>query len=509
MRTRYKSGVDRGQPALLPPRLDDLVGADNRVRAIDAYVEALDLGRLGFVMPGSSGGRGQPPYAPGDLLKLYLYGYLHRTRSSRLLAREARVNVEAMWLVRGLCPGYRTIGDFRAANAAALKAANRDFVLLCRDLGLFGGTLAAIDGSFFRGDASKASIVTKTRLEAALAALDRDIAGYIGGLDAADAGDGDGDGEEMAGDADGAGKIATAMARRAALAADLAALEASGQTQLSRTDPDARLLSKNGASVAGYNVQCAVDDRHNLIAASAVTGDGNDAGQLAAMAQAAREATGTQTVVADAGYWNGEELKACEDAGIEAFVPAPDKSGRLEREGRFGVDAFVWDGARDVHVCPAGADLVASSALKRNGGKLYRRFASRAETCARCPLRTRCLKPGARRREVLRWEHADTLDRHRVRMAGAEAKAIVRRRGAIVEHPFGTLKCRAGWRHFLVRGRAKVEGEWSLMALAYNFSRAVTILGPGGFASALAARLRACLAVFLRPVCEGARAQPA
>jgi len=276
----FKTGQNRTQASFLPPRIEDYVGPDNPVRAIEAYVGSLDLAALGFGHAGAAGGVGQPPYDPADLLKLYLYGYLNQVRSSRRLEREARRNVELIWLLKGLVPGYRTIGDFRKDNRDALKATNRDFVLLARALGLLGGELVAIDGAFFHGDASKASIVTATRLEQQLAALERDIEAYGAALETNDAAEAARPASAARPGEEIAQQLAALLAKRARAAAELAQLAASGETQLSRTDADARLLSKPGQTVAGYNVQIAVDDRHKLIVASEVVNDGNDTGQL-------------------------------------------------------------------------------------------------------------------------------------------------------------------------------------------------------------------------------------
>src|SRR5271167_4091251 len=327
----FKAGDCREQGRLFPARTDDYVGRDNSVRAIDAYVCSLDLARLGFKHADGGGGAGQPAYDPADLLKLYLYGYLNQVRSSRRLEREARRNVEVMWLLHGLAPGYRTIGNFRKDNRAALKAANREFVLLARELNLLAGELVAIDGAFFHGDASKGSIVTSKRLMGQLAAVERDIEAYGAALDANDALEASsGLAEEPTGE-HVAGKMAALVEKRARIKADLDQLEGSGETQLSRTDPDARLLSKNGQVVAGYNVQIAVDSKHKLIVASEVVNDGNDTGQLHAMALAAKEALGVETLqaTADVGYYNGEMLRACEADAIAAYVPEADKNNRL------------------------------------------------------------------------------------------------------------------------------------------------------------------------------------
>lgn len=483
----FKTGSCREQQSLLPPRMDDYVGPDNPVRAIDAYVCSLDLADLGFKHAKGGGGAGQPAYDPADLLKLYLYGYLNQVRSSRRLEREAGRNVEVMWLLRGLVPGYRTIGNFRKDNRDALKRANREFVLLARELGLLAGELVAIDGAFFHGDASKGSIVTSKRLAERLAAVERDIEAYGAALDANDAAEassvlGTATGEDIG------GKMAALVEKRAQIKADLAQLEDSGETQLSQTDPDARLLSKNGQVVAGYNVQIAVDSEHKLIVASEVVNDGNDSGQLHATAVAAKEALGVETlqVTADVGYYNGETLRACEADGIVAYVPEADKNNRLAKQGRFTLKDFVYDPRQDLYRCPAAAELRPMQSRKQDvGGKWHVRYAALQSVCSVCPLRSRCLTDKARRREVYRWEHQDVIDRHRARMAEAEANTMMRRRAALAEHPFGTLKCRAGYRHFLLRGFDKVRGEWSLMALCYNFSRLLSILGMDQFLAAL------------------------
>ena len=477
----FKTGVSREQPSFLPARVEDYVDANNLVRAIEVFVDKLDLEEFGFVVPAAAGGAGQPPYHPGDLLKLYIYGYLFRIRSSRALARELGRNLELIWLLRGLRPCFRTIATFRKDNWAALKAVNREFVLMMRELDLVGGEVVAVDGAFFHGDASRGSIKTQRRLAEELAKVDRDFEDYGAVLAKNDAAEATQDRAGEAGPNSGGEiekKVAALMAKREALRADLARLEASGQTQLSQTDPDARLLSKNGRVVAGYNVQIAVDDKHKLIVASEVVNDGNDTGQLHAMAKAAKEELDVTalTVLADTGYYNGGELKACEDDGIVAYVPQAKRTARLEAQGRISHEAFVYDAEKDAYRCPADKLLTPSEGRKTNtGGRIEIRYTSRKADCDACVLRARCLSAKTPTRTVYRWEHEAVLERHRARMKTAAGR--MRRRGAIVEHPFGTLKCRAGYRHFLLRGFDKVRGEWSLMALCYNFSRVLSIVG--------------------------------
>jgi len=499
----FKGGACRDQLGFLPPSMDDYVGRDNPVRAIDAFVCGLDLRQLEFRNAQYDGGPGQPPYDPADLLKLYLYGYLNRVRSSRGLAREAERNIEVIWLLGGVRPGYRTIANFRKSNGRALKAANRNFVVLMRELGLVGGTLIAIDGAFFDGDASKASIKSRKRLGEELAAIDRHIEAYQREIEAGDAQEektsspADGDGRKAD---DVARKMAALMEKRARRQATLELLEQSGETQLSTTDADARRLSKRGQVVVGYNVQIAVDKEYKLIVASEVVNDGNDTGQLFARAEAAKEALEVETleVVADAGYYNGPVLKQCEDNGIVAYVPAVKRTARLEAQGRFTHENFAYEAAQNVYRCPAGMSLLPTKTPKINGGRRETVYLSRKATCDACPLRTRCLSPKARTRTIYRWEHEDVIERHSLRMEQAGDR--MSRRASLAEHPFGTLKCRAGYRHFLVRGFSKVRGEWSLMALCYNFGRVLSILGFDGFMRGLARLTRAILRILVRTI---------
>jgi transposase len=456
----FKTGTCREQDSFLPPRIEDYVEPDNPVRAIEAFVCGLDLLGLGFRHADYDGGPGQPPYAPADLLKLYLYGYLNRVRSSRNLAREAERNLEVIWLLKALRPGYRTIASFRSDNCKALKAANRQFVVLMRELGLVSAKLVAIDGAFFHGDASKASIKSRKRLEAELVAIDRDIEAYHREVEVNDAQEKARSSSDGGRGGDVAEKVAALMEKRARTQSDLKRLEQSGEAQLSRTDADARLLSKSGQVVSGYNVQIAVDEKHKLI-----------------VAKAAKEALEVETleVVADAGYFDGPALKQCEDNGIVAYVPPATRTGRLQAQGRFTHEDFGYDATQNAYRCPAGALLLPTKTPKINGGRRETVYLSRKSACNGCALRARCLGPKARTRAIYRWEPHDVIDRHCERMRHAADQ--ISQRKSLVEHPFGTLKCRAGYRHFLVRGFDKVRGDWSLMALCYNFARTLTILG--------------------------------
>jgi transposase len=325
---RYKSASNRQQISLLPPSIEDYVHETNPVRAIDAYVDTLDLAKQGF--QNSSGGvcAGQPAYPPKALLKLYLYGYLNKVRSSRRLESETHRNLEVIWLVGGLRPGYKTIADFRKNNSSALTASNRDFVLLCKELQLFGGETLGIDGSFFKADASKASIYTEDKLHKQLQQLEQKINAYQEQLALQDEADSQAGLGSLVEDRQLAEKITALKAKQAAKLALQKRLAESGAKQLSTVDPDARLLSKRGQTMAGYNAQIAVDAKHKLIVAEAVTQDGNDSQQLIPMTNKAQDilASKNLSVLADSGYYEGNQIKHCEDRQITAYVAISDRS---------------------------------------------------------------------------------------------------------------------------------------------------------------------------------------
>ena len=272
------------------------------------------------------------------------------------------------------------------------------------------------------------------------------------------------------GGGDIAQKMAALMAKRAQAQAELDRLEASGETQLSRTDADARLLTKNGQTVAGYNVQIAVDDKHKLIVASEVVNDGNDTGQLYKMAKAAKEALGAETLqaVADVGYYNGATLKACEDDGIVAYVPQAKRTGRLQAQGRFSHEDFTYEAAANVYRCPAGSLLQPTKGRKNNtGGRIEIRYMSRKATCDACPLRGRCVTDKTPTRTVYRWEHEDVIERHRARMKDAGCTDAPPRRlgGASLRHAqmprrLSPLPCAR-----LQQGARRVEPDGALLQL--------------------------------------------
>lgn len=481
MPRKHKEGVDRQVENGLPTRLDDWVESDNPVRALDAYVDGLDLSALGFdrTAPNPTAA-GQPAFPPQALLKLFVYGYLNRIRSSRALEKECVRNLEVIWLLRGLRPGYGTIAAFRRRNADALRRVSSELLARCRAFHLVGGERVAVDGSHFNGNVSDKSFRSVSTLE-------EDIQRLADTLDARravpSADPEDLEASARVHDADVRREDLRALeARKTAKEDVLGTLKASGETQVSRTDPDARLLNKRGQTTAGYSVQIVVDARHKLIVADDVVQDRNDLGQLYPMLKRAKAALGVETLEgkADRGYFNLSQIARCEADGITVYVPEPARGGRQHRGGRYPPEAFQYRPDEDAYRCPADQRLTRRGSPRDAHGSLIQRYAASETSCRACRLRDQCITAQSTCRELYRHEHEALLQAHRRRMA--DNPGAMRERSLLAEHPFGTLKCRAGWTHFLVRGLDKVRGEWSLMALAYNFTRAMNGLGRAVFA---------------------------
>jgi transposase len=464
----YIEGVDRDQQVLFPEVLDDYVGAENPVRFIDAFVASLDLTALG-VHRATAPATGRPPYDPADLLRLYIYGYLYRLRSSRKLEQETHRNVELMWLLHKLTPDFKTIADFRRDNPRALKAVCREFTLLCKQLDLFGGQLVAIDGSKFRAVNSKERNFTGPGLERLLRGIEARIVEYLGELDKQDQVEADTPTPTATALQE---KIAALRTRRDTYNALLTQLTESGDTQLSLTDAESRSMKVRGGVDVCYNVQTAVDDKHKLIIAHDVTNHVTDRDCLSPMAKAANEVVGAADlqVIADQGYYNGPEIAACLDAGITPTVPRPITSANAKL-GLFTKDDFTYEAPSDRYRCPAGEILTYRfSTVEQGRGMRY--YSTSA--CRGCALKARCTRNKESRR-ITRWEQEGILDAMEQRLnAHPELRA---RRKAIVEHPFGSMKRGMDQGYFLMRGLEKVKSEFSLTVLAYNLKRVINLVG--------------------------------
>ena len=461
------SGFDRSQLLLLPEAVDDYIGADNPVRFIDAFVDGLDLAAAGFarVAPKATG---RPGYAPGDLLKLYIYGYLNRVRSSRRLEAECHRNIEVIWLLRTLKPDFKTIADFRADNRDAFKAVFRQFILLCKRLDLFGRELLAVDGTRIKAVNNKDRNFTRNSLEKFIKAADERLEEYLQRLDEGDAAESGMGGARTKNLAE---KIEALRNKRGYYAALLAKMERTGEVQVSLTDPDSRAMAAHTKVGVGYNIQVAVDAKNKMIVEQAVTNQVVDMGLLTQTAEPARAILDVATidVVADRGYFKIEDIEACENAGCVPFVPKPQR-GSSVREGFFRKDEFRYDPKRDVFICPAGQILASRYESKLRELKKID-YANRA-ACLVCPIRSRCTNGY---RKVSRLENEAVLDRMAARLK-ARPEVLDRRRET-VEHPFGSIKQWMNQGAFLMKGLDKVRAEFSLTALVYNLRRALNILG--------------------------------
>jgi transposase len=467
---RFLVGADRGQSTLLPECLDEWIDESNPVRAVDAFVDALDLGKLGFegVVPEVTG---RPSYHPSALLKLYIYGYLNRVQSSRRLQRETGRNLEVIWLLGRLVPDDKTIADFRKDNGSAIRKVCAQFVALCRDMGLLTKASVAIDGSKFKAVNNRDRNFTRAKVERRRAQLEESVARYLSQLDTADLQE---PSEALAAKTahlkEKLAKLESEMQRLAAMEKQMLA---SPDQQISLTDPDSRSMatSGRGSGVVGYNVQVAVETEHHLIVTHEVTNSGSDRAQLANMGRQAREALGVDKLeaVADRGYYNSTEIKACDDAGVAVTLPKPMTSG-AKSDGRFGKQDFVYNAAEDVYRCPAGEKLAYRMTTEQDG-KMMRRYWTNA--CPNCLLKSKCTTGNERR--IPRWEHEHVLEATQKRLD--ENPQAMRARRETVEHPFGTLKMRMGATHFLMKRLPKVATEMALHVLAYNLTRVMNIVG--------------------------------
>ena len=472
---QHKRGIARTQTALLPPAVEDYVGAHALVRVIDRYVDGLDMAALGFKksVPVSEG---RPPYAPDDLLKLYLYGYWNRVRTSRKLEAECRRNLEMMWLLGQLVFDHKTIAQFRRENAQAFQAVCAQFVQFLRGAQLVGGEapVVAVDGSKFKASASKASLVSAEQAAKQRARIGQRVAQYLAQMDEADTQ------EAAEGEPDRA-HIAAALEQlrrrddqlqqaQTQLAAHAEAGTGKKQTpRVGLTDPNCVMLRASGTTgIAGYNVQQAVDAKHKLIVAHAVTTERNDHASLEPMASQAQQSLGAEsmTVLADTGYMNGAQAAACEARGITPVVPMQEAVNPRGQD-LYPKSQFIYDPATNTYRCPAGALLERYKRDRKAQTDYYWTSA-----CARCEKKPLCTR--SKRRSIARSWHADAAERAHERTR--RNPRFMRLRSAVAEHPFGNLKAMMPG-GFLLRTLPKVKGEMAIAVLTYNLKRTLSILG--------------------------------
>lgn len=473
----FIEGENRYQSTLFPERIDDYVDEDSAARVIDVFIDRLDLSGLGFKTEPADTGR--PGYSPVTLLKIFVYGYMNKVHSSRRLEAEARRNVELMWLTGRLAPDFKTIADFRKDNGEAIRLVCREFVMLCRKLNLFANAFVAIDGAKFKAVNTRDKNFTKAKLKRRLQQIDESIDRYLNQIASADRQESGAATNKSQRLKDKISALEKEMDRLKKLEVRL---HAEPDQQISLTDPDARSMatSGRGTGMVGYNVQAAVDTQHHLIVAHEVTRDGHDRHQLYRMAVQAKAAMGVDAldVVADRGYFKGEEVMACDQDNITAYLPRP-LSSSSTKKGLFNKRDFIYHADDDEYECPAGDRLIWRFATEEHGQVIHKYWSS---NCPSCAMKGRCTT--GKNRRVARWEHEHVVEALDARLEREPERMRIRRSTA--EHPFGTLKCWMGYTHFLTKTVPKVSTEMSLHVLAYNMKRMINILGTRRLIEAIA-----------------------
>ena len=473
----FIAGTCRNQVTLFPECLDSYIAEENNIQVIDAFVDGLDLSRLGFkTVPANTG---RPAYHPSTMLKLFVYGYLNRIQSSRRLEREAGRNVELMWLLGRLAPDFKTIADFRKDNSKGIKNMCRSFIGLCREMNMFTDVIVAIDGSKFKAVNSKENNYTPKKLQFHIARVEKHIDRYLEQL-----GDSDKEDERATDGAPVKDKIAWLKKRLVELQVLEEEVNNHPEKQLSTIDPDSRLMKTQGMTrIVCFNVQNAVDNKHHLIVAHEVTNK-QDRGQLCHMAKQVQTALRRKsiTIVADKGYYSGPDIKDTQDAGMVALVPKGDTSGS-EKKGIFNRSLFKYDSSKDVYICPANEELkYRYSSVEK--GLTIKRYHLDVMTCRACSMKPQCSKSKTPRR-ISRWEHQDEIDPMDDLLTSSPGMMLLRKQ--TVEHPFGTIKAWMGATHFLTRGLKSVGTEMNLHVLAYNLKRMISIHGQEKLIAAMAA----------------------
>jgi len=488
----FISGADRSQIILLPDSVDGYIDDNNAVRVIEAYINSLDLNALGFAKSAPND-MGRPMYAPQDLLKLYLYGYMNRVRSSRRLEIETKRNLEVIWLMRKLSPDHKTIARFRHDNPVALKNVFKDFVKLCIRLGLYGKELVAVDGSKFKAVNAKDCNFNVKKLNERIARLDAKIEKYLQQMEEVDKQD---DADKSIKSAEEVQRIISELAQRKAGYQSFAEeLKESGESQKSLTDPDSRLMMANGKMDICYNVQTVTDSKNKLLVGFEVTNEAVDKNQLERMSDLAINILEQKelNVTADVGYDSATEVARCLMKGIVPHVAGSDYDVCLPTDD-FSVNEItshtngrsVYLADRNVAVCPMGKVLYPGGYKKRGGKALFYNF----RACAACPCK--CTVERYKKFEITmdKAVFKKTYDDKNLlvkQIRVAADKEIVRQRKSIAEHPFGTVKRTMDAGYLLTRGFQNVSGEFSLTFLAYNLKRALNILGTSRMLKAIKA----------------------
>ena len=465
---KFIQGIPRQQAVLFTTCLDDAIEAENEVRLIDVFVDSLKLADYGFTLDQVENGR--PAYHPATLLKLFIYGYLNRMRSSRQLEKECKRNIEVMWLMNSLQPDHNTIANFRKDNPRAIKKVFRATVEVAKHFGLIGGSLLAGDSTRLRAQNSKKNNYNEKKIQRHLAYIERKLEEYTQALSKAD---GDKDKRVEVEE-----KIAQQQQRKAGYEQLRSQLKESGQEQISTSDPESRMIMIRGnISEVAYNVQTTVDAQHCLPIDYQVTNQ-NDAKAMGAMVRRAKSIVRNQdlTVLFDKGYYTGSELEVAQKLGVTTLVAISAPASGAP-ESAYNADQFVYDAANDHYVCPQGAFLTSPGnyyTKKHKAGKetLFKQY--RTSACMSCPVKSSCTS-ATRGRTIERNQHAEYYEQNRKNLQ--ENKELYKRRQAIVEHPFGTMKRQGGFDYILTKkGMQRASADVGGMFIAYNLRRIINIM---------------------------------
>jgi transposase len=482
----YVEGHNRAQTFLLPKTIEEYVAPDNPIRFIDSYVNSLDMEKLGFThsIPQD---RGRPSYNPKDLCKLYLYGGLNHIRSSRKLERECKTNLEAMWLLKGLAPDFKTIADFRKGNPIAIGNLFKEFVAFLKKLSLYAATKVSVDGTKLLAVNSSYKAFTQKTLAKRIKLMEKSVERYLEELDSADEQETFDEGQygSTQNKETKVDKVAALLEKKEKSQEILNKMERSGQKEVALTDPDCRQMMNHGRVESCYNLQAAVDSKNHLIVNYLVNNEASDLNQLSSVAIGAKETLGVEQIdcLSDRGYFDFLQIKQCADNGITPYV-AVKRSGRggSEISPEFTADKFCYDQVADVYVCPAGHSLHAQSRRFQSGMDM-RAYVCSKRVCKSCGFfMTKCTR-NKNGRVIWRWIHEKVIDEMKNRLIANPE--VMDERKKVVEHTFGTIKRAFGASYLLLKGLRKVRGEVGLLLFSYNLRRALNILGVEALMDAL------------------------
>lgn len=462
----YMQGFDRHQITLFPQAIDEMIEADHLVRVIDVFVDSLDVVKLGF-KDVKQNTNGRPPYHPKDLLKLYIYSYMNRFRSSRVIEKECKRNVEVMWLLSGLTPDHNTISNFRRDNSKAIKSVFRQTVSLAKNMNLIGGVLIAGDGTRLRAQNSKKNNFNEKKIQKHISYIEEKIEAYNKELAEAD-----GDKKELIQE-----QIKQEQSRKEGYEQLEKELEASGESQISTSDPDSRqLVTGNNSVEVGYNVQATVDAKHKIPLDYKVTNK-SDKKAMATMVARSKSILRTSafTALFDKGYHSGSEIAKCHQICVEVLVAIPAKppSAQAVRPA-YRTEKFIYDKENDQYTCPAGEILKTKGVWYQKNG--YRSQYYKTTACKTCAVRDLCTKATINGRVIERSEYTLNLERNKA--AIENNPKLYKQRQAIVEHPFGTIKRSWGYDHVMTKkGMNRASADVGFIFIAYNLRRVISLVG--------------------------------